>query len=432
MARHARDDDREDPRHFGPEPGRDPGYGAREGGYRDRADADFGDREGRLGRPGAGPLSEDRSPRFADEEDRRPGPTRHYGHEADYGDRRSRGGFPGYGERVGYLDRGVSGRPGYEGDRTGYGGGADFGSVSGAGYAGQQRGDYANTPGGDFRGAQGGFAERGSGRSYGGRGHRTDRTPDWREIDRAEDDARHFSGYGGAQMYDGGADDSDRIGGMSASREGYEGSRDRGYGGRWGAFGQDLSGPGRREDADGPHRGRGPKGWQRSDERIREDVSERLSDDPQLDASDITVSVEGGDVTLEGLVDDRRSKRRAEDLIERISGVNHVQNNLRARDRQGRGAPGAGSSAAVGAGGRGGAREGMASGANQPNPAGPSSSGGTAGSSTGTGRNDTLARGLTASGGSGPEAMSGGDAGASALSTNGRDRGRGEDAGRSS
>ena len=39
------------------------------------------------------------------------------------------------------------------------------------------------------------------------------------------------------------------------------------------------------------HRGRGPRGYTRSDERIREDVNDRLTDDGWLDASDIDVQV---------------------------------------------------------------------------------------------------------------------------------------------
>jgi hypothetical protein len=77
--------------------------------------------------------------------------------------------------------------------------------------------------------------------------------------------------------------------------------------------------------------GKGPKGYVRSDERIREDVCDRLSDDDEIDASDITVSVKGGEVTLEGSVVDRHSKHRAEDIADSVSGVRDVTNRLRAR-----------------------------------------------------------------------------------------------------
>jgi hypothetical protein len=75
--------------------------------------------------------------------------------------------------------------------------------------------------------------------------------------------------------------------------------------------------------------GRGPKGWQRPDERIREDINERLTEHPEIDASEIEVQVRAGEVTLTGTVDDRHAKRMAEDLAERVSGVKDVHNNIR-------------------------------------------------------------------------------------------------------
>ena len=89
-----------------------------------------------------------------------------------------------------------------------------------------------------------------------------------------------------------------------------------------------------RRDEDAAHRGKGPKGYKRSDARIVEDVNDRLSDDAYLDASDVEVAVKDGEVTLNGYVPDRRSKRRAEDLAEHVSGVGHVQNNLRVAEHQ--------------------------------------------------------------------------------------------------
>jgi hypothetical protein len=86
----------------------------------------------------------------------------------------------------------------------------------------------------------------------------------------------------------------------------------------------------------GPHRGKGPVGYQRSDERIREMVCESLSDDDQLDASHIEVTVNHGEVTLSGTVDDRRAKRDAEDCACSVSGVRDVQNVLRVKDDRAR------------------------------------------------------------------------------------------------
>lgn len=79
----------------------------------------------------------------------------------------------------------------------------------------------------------------------------------------------------------------------------------------------------------GQHAGRGPKGYRRSDERIREDVNERLTDDPYLDASNIEVTVDATIVTLTGTVEDRRDKRRAESLAEMVAGVTDISNQLR-------------------------------------------------------------------------------------------------------
>ncbi|HUJ12906.1 MAG TPA: BON domain-containing protein [Thermoanaerobaculia bacterium] len=77
-------------------------------------------------------------------------------------------------------------------------------------------------------------------------------------------------------------------------------------------------------------RGRGPKGYRRSDERIREEVNERLTEDRHVDATDIDVNVERGVVTLSGRVDSRFEKRRAEDVADSVRGVVDVMNALRA------------------------------------------------------------------------------------------------------
>jgi hypothetical protein len=79
----------------------------------------------------------------------------------------------------------------------------------------------------------------------------------------------------------------------------------------------------------GTYRGRGPKNYHRSDERIREEVCERLTDDEFLDASNVEVEVKGGEVTLSGTVETRGLRHRAEDIADMVQGVAHLQNNLR-------------------------------------------------------------------------------------------------------
>jgi osmotically-inducible protein OsmY len=77
--------------------------------------------------------------------------------------------------------------------------------------------------------------------------------------------------------------------------------------------------------------GRGPRGYQRTDARIREDVCDYLTDDPRIDASDVEVQVNGGEVTLAGSVRTREQKRITEDVAEQITGVREVNNNLKVR-----------------------------------------------------------------------------------------------------
>lgn len=98
-------------------------------------------------------------------------------------------------------------------------------------------------------------------------------------------------------------------------------------------FGDEDAERRRRWDEARSHRGRGPKGYARPDERILDDVHHHLTDDPWLDASEIEVQVKDGEVTLSGTVDDRRAKHHAEHCIEDIHGVKHVQNNLRVQAR---------------------------------------------------------------------------------------------------
>jgi hypothetical protein len=78
----------------------------------------------------------------------------------------------------------------------------------------------------------------------------------------------------------------------------------------------------------GPFVGVGPQDYQRSDDRIEEELSERLMQHGLIDASDIVVEVNDGEVTLSGTVDDRQTKRLAEDVAENVFGVQDIHNQL--------------------------------------------------------------------------------------------------------
>ncbi len=85
-----------------------------------------------------------------------------------------------------------------------------------------------------------------------------------------------------------------------------------------------------REGTYGRYAGRGPKGYTRSDDRIRDDVCERLTQAWDVDAEDIDVKVKDGEVTLSGSVMDRYQKRMAEDAVDGVPGVRDINNQLRA------------------------------------------------------------------------------------------------------
>ncbi len=81
----------------------------------------------------------------------------------------------------------------------------------------------------------------------------------------------------------------------------------------------------------GPYSGWGPRCYVRSDERILEDVCERMTRHGQLDARNIEVEVKNGEVYLAGAVSSRMAKRLAEDISDSVSGVQDVHNGLQIR-----------------------------------------------------------------------------------------------------
>jgi hypothetical protein len=85
-------------------------------------------------------------------------------------------------------------------------------------------------------------------------------------------------------------------------------------------------------DPDRPDRsyaGKGPKGWQRSDDRLLDQVSEALARHPAIDASEVEVAVDGSRVILRGEVSDRRTRQLAKECAEGVAGVDDVQDQLR-------------------------------------------------------------------------------------------------------
>lgn len=198
-----------------------------------------------------------------------------------------------------------------------------------------------------------GGAEETTGYDYGNEAERRDRfgRPDPR--DRGYGPGGSYGGGGRGEAYagysgrgDGDRGDTRQRGGFGSEQYrgeeqgrgnwgGYHGEQSALYRGPYGSGGS-ARGPGQGGGPEerrgwGEHRGRGPRGYTRSDERIREDVNDRLADDPHLDARDIEIAVQNGEVTINGHVQSRADKRHAEDLAHDVSGVTHVQNNLRVK-----------------------------------------------------------------------------------------------------
>lgn len=73
----------------------------------------------------------------------------------------------------------------------------------------------------------------------------------------------------------------------------------------------------------------GPKGYRRSDERLKEDISERLMVAYHIDSSEVTVEVQGAKVTLDGTVPSRHMKHAIEDLVDGCPGVLDIDNRVR-------------------------------------------------------------------------------------------------------
>jgi hypothetical protein len=233
--------------------------------------------------------------------------------DRDISEQYGRGGYYGggyYGGPYGRMERDESWNPEYrregfgrEGWREGWRGGEWEGGPYGGRYGGGGA-DYGNREpgyGGSYYGREpaygGGYTPYyGRERGYGGSFARE-------PYDRERFDRENFGPYG--------------YGSSAYSGSGYPRSS---YGAGWG-----------RETARESYFGRGPRGYRRSDERIREEVNDRLTWHPDIDASDIEVSVENGEVALTGVVENRRVKRLAADIADDVMGVEDVHNQLKVR-----------------------------------------------------------------------------------------------------
>jgi osmotically-inducible protein OsmY len=219
---------------------------------------------------------------------------------------------------------GNSGSDRESGYTSNYGGGnSNYGRNTGRGsrelydrdYEGLGRSSYSNS------GTRLGGANYGN---YGDRGR----------FDRAEGE-RSYGNYGGYS----GSNYGGNFGNDYNNNSGSPGGRNQGDRNWWDRASDEVSSwfgdenAERRRNRDritsGQHKGKGPKNYSRSDDRIKEDVNDRLSDDPFIDATEIDVTVSSGEVTLTGTVDHRSTKRRAEDLAESVSGVKNVENRIR-------------------------------------------------------------------------------------------------------
>jgi osmotically-inducible protein OsmY len=296
-----------------------------------------------------------------------------YGGGGDYQSRDwgSEGEGDRYSSRYGGSGRGYSGGE-YGGSSAGeysgreYGGrssrmGSEYGgsygrrSSSMGGYGGSSYGDeFGSSYGGGWERGEGRFrdTQAGSGYSQGSSYPRSERSGERGRYSSEYGRSGYGQGYGARGGYEG----RGGYGGYSEGRE-YEGrggygsyGEGRGYEGRGGYgegqergwwdrlsdtvaswFGDEEAE--RRRQMERPYQGRGPKNYRRSDERIREDVNDRLSEG-YLDATEIDVSVNNAEVVLSGTVDRRTDKRRAEYIAENVPGVTNVENRLRVKSRE--------------------------------------------------------------------------------------------------
>jgi osmotically-inducible protein OsmY len=215
-----------------------------------------------------------------------------------------------------YYGAGPSG-----GGRGEYGRQSDYGAFGAQGYGGE------GGSGSQGYGGQGAYARYGSQGNYGtpgGYGDQGNRQGDFGARSRDIDEQVRrgsMTAYAGQVNYGEGV-----YGGYGIAGHGSTSGREGLSWGDWGSTG--LIGRQRRA----------PKGYQRSDERLHEDICERLMNRWDIDAGEVSVQVQGGNVTLEGTVDSRRERHMIEDIVDDCHGVKDIDNRIRVQ-RAGQNSP---------------------------------------------------------------------------------------------
>jgi osmotically-inducible protein OsmY len=162
------------------------------------------------------------------------------------------------------------------------------------------------------------------------------------KSDLSEADNRGMRGTGGEGGYstvggdvypdEGSTDDAPRHGdwqrhstGATSGARGQEGFGNPGEN----TWGEEQFRAERREEQGRRQTNTGPRSRRKSDESLKQEIREILTADPELEAVDIEVEVEGGAVTLRGAVVDSDARLLAEELVESLAGVQEVHNRLR-------------------------------------------------------------------------------------------------------
>lgn len=271
-----------------------------------------------------------------------------YGEPQVYGESEDHGGYPSRHARDESMGRGFGGRD----DRQEYPQHSQRGR-SGPGSWGSQGSGYGGTQGSAW--ASPGTGQQGEGSDWGGSGY--DRS-NWGQSDFGRNE------HGGVPNYYRGSGRFDEsFGDRGYSERGREGwgqsQSGQNYGqGSGGDYGRAMGGQARanwpqRHDYSSTYgnspssnygsggglsgaKRQGPKGYTRSDDRLKDDVCDRLMQHHELDISAISIEVQDGKVTLEGSVPDRWMKHHIEDVVDGCNCVKDVENRIRiSRDEMG-------------------------------------------------------------------------------------------------